>query len=76
MTVKLVYMGDHFYVESGTVMSPIYTEDGRRYDWGFVQCALRDGDEIVIRQATDVERAEAERQLRVLKNKRAEAARS
>ena len=72
--VRLVYTGDHFYLESGSVMSPIYTEDGRRYDWGFVQRDLRAGNEITIRQATDAERVEAERQLRELKKRRAKVA--
>lgn len=54
--MKLIYIGDHFYMESGTMMSPIYTEDGHRSDWGFVQIALKRGDSIEIRQATPQER--------------------
>ena len=53
--MNLIYIGDHFYRESQSMMSPIYTEDGRRMDWGFVQCALRDGQDVNIRQATPTE---------------------
>ena len=65
--MNLIYIGDHFYPESGTMMSPIYTEDGRRSDWGFVQCALRDGATVNIRQATQAERDHYEAQLSRLK---------
>lgn len=54
--MKLIYIGDHFYSESGSLMSPIYGEDGSRSDWGKVQMALRQGDEVSIRQATQQER--------------------
>lgn len=53
--MKLIYIGDHFYMESGTTMSPIYTEDGYRSDWGHVQMTLKRGDSIEIRQATPQE---------------------
>jgi hypothetical protein len=53
--MQLIYIGDHFYTESRAMMSPIYTEDGRRMDWGFVQCALRDGQTVNIRPATQTE---------------------
>lgn len=53
---NLVYMGDDLYSRSGSVLSPIYTEDGRRSDWGFVQVALREGEEVNIRQGTEEER--------------------
>lgn len=49
------------------MMSPIYHEDGMRSDWGKVQCALRDGEEVHIRQATDAEVGRYERQLREMK---------
>ena len=68
--VKLIYIGDHFYRESGSMMSPIYTEDGKRYDWGFVQVALRNGDEISIRQATQSEKDKYEAQLSRMKRDR------
>lgn len=55
-TIRLVYIGDHFYYESGTMMSPIYHESGERSDWGKVSCYLRDGDEVHIRQAAQSEK--------------------
>lgn len=53
--IKLIYIGDEFYWKSGTMMSSIYTEDGNRYDWGFVSRALARGEEVHIRPATDAE---------------------
>ena len=70
MTVNVIYIGDHFYFESGTMMSCIYTEDGRRMDWGFVQCALRDGQTVNIRPATQVELDGYEAKLSRLKRER------
>lgn len=69
--MNLIYIGDHFYFESGTSMSPIYTEDGQRSDWGFVQCALRDGQTVNIRPATETERDFYEAKLSRLKRHRA-----
>lgn len=54
--IKLVFIGEDFYWKSKTIMSSIYTEDGRRYDWGFVTIALKEGEEIHIRQANRVEK--------------------
>lgn len=68
--MQLIYIGDHFYAESGTMMSPIYTEDGRRMDWGFVQCALRDGQTVNIRPATQAELDGYEAKLSRLKRER------
>lgn len=65
--MNLIYIGDHFYWESGTLMSPVYTEDGQRADWGKVQDALKHGDDVTIRQATDSERVHYENMLRRLK---------
>jgi len=70
MTVNVICIGDHFYFESGTMMSCIYTEDGRRMDWGFVQCALRDGQTVNIRPATQVELDGYEAKLSRLKRER------
>lgn len=71
--MNLVYIGDKFYGESGSVMSPIYevTKDGifERSDWGFVQVALRNGEEIHIRQATAPEKMWAESVLSALKKR-------
>jgi len=65
--MKLVYIGDHFYPESGSIMSSIYTEDGRRSDWGQVQMALKRGESIEIRQSTLNERKPYEEELTQIK---------
>jgi hypothetical protein len=68
--MKLIYIGDHFYMESGTRMSSIYHETGERSDLGEVNFALRAGDSIEIRQATQKERTFYEAQLSLVKMKR------
>lgn len=50
--MNLIYIGQEFYIQSRTIMSSIYTEDGERMDWGFVQRALQDGFSVNIRPAT------------------------
>lgn len=53
--MELVFIGNDFYNKSRTMMSSIYqVTDGRLYrsDWGKVQIALANGDEVHIRQAT------------------------
>lgn len=72
--MNLYYIGDHYYLQSGTSMSPIYTEAGERSDWGFVQMALRRGDEVHIRQATAFEREAADAKLKQIKKRRKETA--
>ncbi len=69
--MKLIYIGDHFYLESGTMMSPIYTEDGTRMDWGSVQAALKRGQTVSIRPATPSELDGYEAKLSRLKRERA-----
>lgn len=61
--MKLIFLGDKFYEESKTILSPIVHEDGRRSDWGKVQCALRSGETVSIRPATQAELRRAEREL-------------
>ena len=53
--IKLIYVGERFYDESSTIMSSIYTVDGKRYDWGLVQGALKRGKTVNIRPATEAE---------------------
>lgn len=53
--IEVVYIGDNFYRDSGTMMSPIYKKEGKKYmrfDWGFLQIALSKGENVKIRQAT------------------------
>lgn len=68
--MKLMYIGDHFYHESRTMMSSIYGEDGARGDWGKVQIALARGEEVTIRQATQPERDFYEARLSRMKRDR------
>lgn len=67
--VKLIFIGDRFYSESKTMMSPIYHEDGRRYDWGFVNINLRDGKTVKIRPATPLELEHYEKLLTEVKER-------
>jgi hypothetical protein len=53
--MKAIYIGQDFYRKSGTMMSCVYTEEGERTDWGFIQCALEAGESVSIRPATDAE---------------------
>lgn len=61
--MNLIYIGEDFYWKSKTLMSSLYTEDGRRSDWGFVSIALKNGDQVNIRQATEGEIAKYEKLL-------------
>lgn len=71
--MKLFYIGDDFYADSGTMMSSIYHEEkapsGNYYrsDWGKVNLALQGGDEVHIRQATDKEMLWAHKHLATCK---------
>lgn len=56
-TVKLIFIGNEFYIKSGTWMSSIYSEEGKRYDWGKVQVDLEAGNRVTIRPATSKELA-------------------
>lgn len=70
-TINLFYIGDNFYWDSGTSMSPIYEVDtGKRYDWGFVQCDLKNGETVNIRPANEIELAWAENRLNLIKKSR------
>lgn len=51
----IVYIGEEFYSKSRTIMSSLYRENGQRFDWGFVQIALKNGHDVHIRQATTKE---------------------
>ena len=51
--MKVVYyFGDKYYDKSGTMMGPLYTENGLRYDWGKLQSDVRNGEDVVVRKAT------------------------
>ena len=67
MALTIIFIGEKFYAESGTMMSPIYTENGERYDYGFLRCDLEAGKTIVIRPATGDEFRHYQQQLDKLK---------
>lgn len=54
--MKLIYIGNQFYAESGSMMSSIYTEDGDKSNWGEVQIHLENGGSVNIRQANHIEK--------------------
>ncbi len=53
--VELIYIGGEFYWNSKTMMSSLYTTNGERFDWGFVEVALQEGKTVSIRPATPKE---------------------
>uniref|UniRef100_A0A6H2A654 Uncharacterized protein n=1 Tax=viral metagenome TaxID=1070528 RepID=A0A6H2A654_9ZZZZ len=61
--LSLIYIGSEFYVKSSTMMSSIYTVDGRRSDWGKVSIALEKGEEVHIRPATRKEMSQYRKML-------------
>lgn len=65
--MDLIFIGDHFYSQSGSFMSSLYDTNGYRQDWGKVNCALRAGKEVRIRPATASELKVYEAQLTRLK---------
>ncbi len=67
--IELFFIGDSFYHESSTLMSPIYTVEKKRFDWGLVNVALRNGSTVLIRPATEEEMAWAKEELTKLKRK-------
>ena len=67
--MELIYIGSHFYDESKSIMSPIYDVEGNRQDWGFVNIALKKGESVHIRQATEDELVYYEQKLKNIKNK-------
>lgn len=54
LTHNLIFIGEHFYAKSGSMMSSIYEKSNGKYsrfDWGMVSMALSGGDRIKIRPA-------------------------
>jgi len=64
-TKCIVYYGDQLYWDSGTIMSPLYSEAGDRYDWGFISRDLQDGHIVLIRPASRDEMAAKSEELRI-----------
>ena len=51
--MKIVYhFGEEYYWRSNTFMGALYTDKGERYDWGFLQRDVRNGEEVLVRPAT------------------------
>lgn len=54
--IELFFIGDEFYSKSQTMLSSIYVAGTyERFDWGFVNCLLREGKTVTIRPATETE---------------------
>lgn len=54
--IELFFIGDEYYSKSKTMMSSIYVAGSyARFDWGFVNCLLREGKSVYIRPATQEE---------------------
>lgn len=56
--MEVIYIGDKYYRESSTVMSPYYkVNEGRfeRTDLGFITLALKKGETVTLRPATEEE---------------------
>lgn len=62
--MKLIFIGERFYRESGTMMSSIYSENGQRSNWGHVQLVLEGGEPVEIRPATQEELTKYEAKLK------------
>ena len=65
--MELIFIGEHFYRESNTIMSSLYDTQGYRKDWGAISSALAAGESVSIRPATDAELCNFERFLRNIK---------
>ena len=66
--MKIVYyFGDKYYNQSGTSMGILYTENGERYDWGFLQIDVDSGQDVIVRKATPNMIKWADQQLENLK---------
>lgn len=56
--MEVIFIGEDFYIKSGTIMSSIYEirkEGLKRTDWGKIQIALEEEESINIRPANNVE---------------------
>ena len=60
---EVIYIGNRFYTESGTIMSSVYLTGWVRYDYGFLKSDLEKGESVFIRPACAKEIEEAEQML-------------
>ena len=69
--MKVIYIGEHYYSKSRTLMSSVYQVDEsntfKRTDWGFIQVALQRGEEVHIRPANEEELKQMDKHLKALK---------
>ena len=54
-TFELIYVGRHFFTESGSHLGTLYHINGKRTDWGKVAVALDEGEDVFIRCASKLE---------------------
>jgi hypothetical protein len=72
--VEMIYIGDSFYYESDTMMSPVYIKTGsyfKRSDWGKVQMMLDAGCTLTMRPATKDELSHFTEELEKYKTRKA-----
>ena len=51
--MKIVYyFGDKYYDQSKTMMGVLYDESRHRYDWGYLQRDVDNGEDVIVRKAT------------------------
>lgn len=62
--MKLIYIGRHFYLDSGTLMSSFYTEEGMRCSLSDIESALIRGETVSCRDPLPIERRFYEEKLR------------
>jgi len=69
--VNVIFIGEKFYFESGTIMSSIYELTDNKYertDWGKVQINLQKGVCVNIRPANEEELNVFNKQLDIIKD--------
>ena len=64
--LRLIFLGSDIYRRSGGIISPVYSEDGKRHDWGTMKEALAEGCSVSIRQATTNELTSYEAKLKTI----------
>ncbi len=61
--LNLIYIGDDFYLRSGTIMSPCYTMDGKQSSLGEVDSVLKECGTVTCRKVTNAELEKYEAEL-------------
>ena len=55
--MKLIYFGESYYEQSGSMIGSLYTTSGDRTDWEKVKVALRAGESVEITPASKKQHA-------------------